>query len=124
MSALPQLDDDTAQFRVPASHVERLLELGYEKAEIYAIVAPRRTLDRRIKNDELLTIAESDRVQRLERVMENAIRVFANADKANIWLRRPNRGMDRAIPINLLTSESGARKVENMLGAIEHGMFS
>lgn len=124
MSAEPQAIDRVSQFQVPATQIEKLLTLGFDKNEIYTIVAPRRTLDRRLKNKELLTIAESDRVTRLERIMAFALQVFGDAEKAEGWLRDPNRAMNNAAPIDLLASESGAYEVETILGRIQYGMFS
>ena len=112
------------QFRVPPQRAVDLAKLGFSAEEIYRIVAPRRTLDRRRKNDELLTLAESDRVHRLERVTREANRVFGSEEKANRWLRKPNRALEKAVPIDLLESETGAQVVEEMLVRIEHGMFS
>ena len=112
------------QFRVPPQRAVDLAKLGFSAEEIYRIVAPRRTLDRRRKNDELLTLAESDRVHRLERVTQHAYRVFGSKEKANRWLRKPNRAMEKAVPIELLDSETGAYQVEELLHAIAHGMYS
>lgn len=112
------------QFRVPPQRAVDLVKLGFSTEEIYRIVVPRRTLDRRRKNNEMLTLAESDRVQRLERVTQHAYRVFGSEEKANRWLRKPNRAMEKAVPIELLDSETGAYKVEELLHAIAHGMYS
>jgi putative toxin-antitoxin system antitoxin component (TIGR02293 family) len=112
------------QYRVSPQRAADLTRLGFSMDEIYRIVAPRRTLDRRRKNEELLTLAESDRVQRLERVVAEAFRVFSDEEKANRWLRKPNRALEKAVPIELLESETGAQVVEEMLVAIEYGMYS
>ncbi|MFZ2099423.1 MAG: antitoxin Xre/MbcA/ParS toxin-binding domain-containing protein [Oricola sp.] len=112
------------QFRVSPQRAADLSKLGFSADEIYRIVAPRRTLDRRKKNNEPLTLAESDRVQRLERIIAHAYRVFGDEQKANRWLRKPNRAMEKAIPVELLESETGAHKVEELLYAIDYGMFS
>lgn len=121
MSAAPDLLE---QFRVAPQRADRLVEMGFSPNEIYKIVAPRRTLDRRKKNAELLTIPESDRVVRLERIIALAERVFGEADKAHRWLRRPNRALNGVKPADLLESENGARKVEGLVHAVDHGMFS
>lgn len=121
MSAAP---DHLQQFRVPAKRADHLIELGFSPTEIYKIVAPRRTLDRRKKSAEMLTIPESDRVVRMERIVTLAVRVFGDADKAHRWLRTPNRALNGAVPLDLLESENGARKAEGLVYAVEHGMFS
>lgn len=113
-----------AAFIVSPERALRLVDRGFSMDEIYAIVAPRRTLDRRRQHGQNLTLAESDRVLRLERIVDMADRVFGNPEKARRWLRKPNRAMDRAVPVDLLVSESGAAAVEEILGRIDYGMFS
>ncbi|MCB1385129.1 MAG: DUF2384 domain-containing protein [Nitratireductor sp.] len=115
--------DETA-LRVAPSALNRLKKLGFSAGEITEIVAPRRTLDRRRKQGERLTLAESDRVHRLERIMQQADRVLGSVEKANLWLRRPNRALDGAVPIDLLKSETGAHMVSDILGRIEFGLYS
>ncbi|WP_083649342.1 type II RES/Xre toxin-antitoxin system antitoxin [Salaquimonas pukyongi] len=111
-------------FKVPASRLEKLKSLGFSAGEIAEVVAPRRTLDRRKKSPKPLPLDESDRVLRLERIMEHAERVLGTREKANLWLRRPNRALNGAIPMELLKSESGAFHVSEVLGHIEFGMYS
>ena len=109
------------KFSVRKDRISYLNKIGYSDHEIYELVVNPRTLGRR-KNT--LTLDESDKVQRLERVLKHAIRVLGESEKANRWLRKPNRALDGSIPIELLISETGARQVEEILGRIEHGMFS
>ena len=109
------------EFRVGVERINGLLDLGFSKADIYRIVAPQRTLGRRKKK---LSLEESDKVQRRERIVELSTRVFGSQDKANGWLRKANRALQGAIPIDLLVSETGARKVEMQLHAIDFGMYA
>lgn len=109
------------EFRIDAKRAKGLLELGFSKAEIYQIVAPQRTLSRR-KNR--LSLEESDKVQRLERIMTFATKVLGSKENAEGWLRDKNRALKGVIPIALLVSETGARTVEMQLHAIDHGMYA
>jgi putative toxin-antitoxin system antitoxin component (TIGR02293 family) len=113
-----------SQFLVSPAELEALSKHGYSNDEVYQIVAPRRTLARRKANDEPLTVAESDRVLRLERISEMAARVFGQAEKARLWLRRENKALDGLRPIDLLASETGAHMVEEELTRIDYGMFA
>ena len=70
-----------------------------------------------------LSADESDRVLRLERISEMADRVFANHEKAQRWLRKESRALE-ARPIDLLSSETGARIVEEELHRIDFGIFA
>jgi putative toxin-antitoxin system antitoxin component (TIGR02293 family) len=112
------------RFPLPYNRVEALKSLGFSGEELYAIVAPRRTLARRKENNEPLTVAESDRVLRLERISQHADRVFGNREKAQRWLRSEIIALDGARPIDLLASETGANVVFEELIRIDYGMFA
>ncbi|RWO25691.1 MAG: DUF2384 domain-containing protein [Mesorhizobium sp.] len=116
-------DTATERFLVHVTRVEGLRQRGFSNDEIYKIVGPRRTLARRKERNETLTIAESDRVMRLERISAIADRVFGNHEKAQRWLRKHSRVLDET-PINLLQSETGAALVEEELHRIDHGIFA
>lgn len=88
------------------------------------LVVPKRTLARRIANDELLSVEETDKAMRLERIAALAVRVFGNPDKANRWLRKPKHRLGGETPVAYLASEAGARVVEDMLLGIEHGVYA
>ncbi len=79
---------------------------------------------RRKENNEYLTVAESDRVLRLERIAEHADRVFGNHEKAHRWLRSEIIALGGAKPIDLLASETGANVVFEELVRIDYGMFA
>ncbi|MBL8579422.1 MAG: DUF2384 domain-containing protein [Mesorhizobium sp.] len=111
-------------FPLPYASIEALKALGFSNDELYSIVAPRRTLARRKEVGEHLTVAESDRVLRLERIMRHAERVFGNHEKAQRWLRSEIIALDDARPIDLLASETGANVVFEELIRIEYGMFA
>jgi putative toxin-antitoxin system antitoxin component (TIGR02293 family) len=101
-----------------------LTKQGYSQAEIHALVVPKRTLARRQAADEPLSVEETDKALRLERVASLAARVFGSADKANRWLRKPKRQLDGEMPLAFLGSEAGARVVEDMLLRIDFGMVA
>jgi putative toxin-antitoxin system antitoxin component (TIGR02293 family) len=97
---------------------------GYSDEEISALVVSRRTLARRRAADEPLSVEETDKALRLERIAALAERVFGDPKKAYRWLRKPKNLLDGATPVAFLASESGARQVEEMLYRIQHGMFA
>lgn len=111
----------SGQFLVNKDRVSNLKKIGFSYEEINKLVVPARTLGRRTDK---LSLEESDKLQRLERVLSHAIRVLGASEKANRWLRKPNRALEGAVPVDLLISETGARQVEEILGRIEYGMFS
>jgi putative toxin-antitoxin system antitoxin component (TIGR02293 family) len=101
-----------------------LARLGYSQEEIHMLVVPKRTLARRSANKEPLSIDETDKVLRLERVARQATRVFGNPVKANRWMRKPKHQLAGKTPLAFLASEAGARTVEEMLDRIDHGLFA
>src|SRR5580658_2671385 len=120
--------------RFPPSIIDSLLGLGFDRAEVHSVVLPARTLQHRRSRKDLLTVEESDRVIRLLRVLRATEAVYGSRERALEWLRRPNPRLDPALrnvlfakggrtPVSLLTTEIGARMVEELLGQIANGMF-
>ena len=101
-----------------------LARRGYSEDEIFALVVPKRTLARRKAGNEPLTVEETDKALRLERIAVQAERVFGAPEKAHRWLRKVKRELRGETPLAYLASEAGARVVEEMLFRIEHGIFA
>lgn len=87
------------------------------------MVIPDRTLERRIRDDQTLTLDEADGIVRLLRIVEAARRVFESNDLADQFLRSPNPALGGHVPIQLARSDLGGREVEAVLGRLEHGVF-
>lgn len=111
------------RFPLPYDSVDALKARGFTNDELYAIVAPRRTLARRKERGEDLTVGESDRVLRIQHISDMADRVFGDHEKAQRWLRKKSRVLNE-VPVVLLQSETGARLVEEELHRIAYGMYS
>ena len=92
--------------------------------ELYELVIPRRTFDRRREEKQPLTVVESDRLLRTVRVVVRAIEALGDAGRARTWLRTPNRALRGEQPLALLATDIGARMVERTLGRVEHGVYS
>jgi putative toxin-antitoxin system antitoxin component (TIGR02293 family) len=68
---------------------------------------------------------ESDRVVRLARLAERAIHVFqGNATTVARWLRTPLRALGDASPLSLVDTDVGTQEALDVLGRLEHGVFS
>jgi len=109
---------------LPASTVERLIRLGFQRREVFRLVIPQRTFTHRKHRHQVLTGDESDKAVRLARVRGLAARVFGDEDKAWHWLRKEKRTFGGKAPIGLLATEIGARAVEEELHRIDEGMFA
>ncbi len=109
--------------RLAPSRVRAALSAHFDASEIESVVAPHRTLQRRVARGEALTEDESDRAVRLARIADHAERVFGDPEKAARWLRKPVPALHGRTPVALLQTETGARKVEDELIRIDHGIF-
>jgi putative toxin-antitoxin system antitoxin component (TIGR02293 family) len=110
--------------RAQTEIIEQLSCQGYSDVELAELVVPKRTLARRRADNEPLTVEETDKALRLQRIAVLAGRVFGDHAKAHRWLRKPKRSLRGHTPLAYLASENGARIVEDMLGRIEHGIFA
>lgn len=110
---------------------------GLTPDEVDALVIPRRTLTKRRARRQKLTVEESNRLARLARVLATAFETFGGdaadrfgaasreaARRASLWLRRPHRALDGEIPLQLCTTDAGARLVEDALGRVAYGVFA
>lgn len=83
-----------------------------------------RTLTRRRKTSKL-TAAESDRLVSISRLLALALELFeGDKEKSVGWFVAPNRALGESSPLAMAATETGAREVENLIGRLEHGVFS
>lgn len=85
---------------------------------------PERTLHRRLKGSGRLGVPESERVARLTRLYYLAARALGSPARARGWFLSRPKALDGRTPLELARTEPGARLVEQLLGRIEHGVFS
>jgi putative toxin-antitoxin system antitoxin component (TIGR02293 family) len=78
----------------------------------------------RRKASNRLDPVESDRLYRLARTIARMEEVFGSREKAEIWLKEPNRALGMQTPLDLLDTDEGAKRVEDVLIRIGHGVFS
>lgn len=110
---------------LPFAALEYAMEaFALSRDEVAAVLnLPIRTFARR-KKEQRLAADESDRLYRLTRVMAHAEQVFHDRIKAAEWFHRPNRALNGAIPLQLLDNEIGVTQVDDVLGRLEHGVYS
>lgn len=58
-----------------------------------------------------------------EFLLNRAGEVFGAAEKARRWLTRPHHSLDGRSPAEAAQTEEGLKKVRNLLGRIEHGVY-
>jgi putative toxin-antitoxin system antitoxin component (TIGR02293 family) len=119
------LDLKTVEAGVPvATMAEFVAASGMQAKDIYEVVIPARTLKHRKARKEPLTSHESDKLVRLIRVYDQAVRVLGEKERALYWLSEPKRRFEGRTPIHMLRTDLGGRMVEEMLGQIYYGMFA
>jgi putative toxin-antitoxin system antitoxin component (TIGR02293 family) len=85
---------------------------------------PERTLARR-KTAGRLAPEESERLLRISNIFEKSLELFEGDLEAAVnWLTTPKKALGNEQPLFYSRTELGAREVENLLGRIEHGVFS
>lgn len=102
--------------------LEGLRRSGLTDEEMYSLIVPRRTLTHRRARREALSREESDRVVRLARIAALSEQVFGDRDRAWRWLRTPRHQFRERSPFQVLSTEAGARLVEELLYRIDEGM--
>jgi putative toxin-antitoxin system antitoxin component (TIGR02293 family) len=97
--------------------------ISAEELAAWVQLAPR-TLTRR-KQQGRFAPEESDRLLRAARLLGRAVELFeGDRDAAREWLVTPQRALGGEIPLDVAHTEVGAREVENLIGRIEHGVYS
>jgi len=102
--------------------LQDLLRISEEELGRFLGISPA-TLHRRKKTGHLET-SESERVVRFARLFGLAMEVFDSKDATREWLKAENPGTAGESPLSYADTEFGAREVENLMGRIDHGVFS
>jgi putative toxin-antitoxin system antitoxin component (TIGR02293 family) len=100
-------------------------ETGFAPVEIASIVGiPERTFARR-KLSGRLSPDESERLLRVSTIFEKAVGLFeGDVPESLEWLTQPKKALGDKVPLSYARSELGAREVENLIGRLEHGVFT
>jgi putative toxin-antitoxin system antitoxin component (TIGR02293 family) len=105
------LEAAISRFKLHRDEVAALLHLS-----------PRTFMRRKI--EKRLHPEESDRLVRIVRVIALASEVLESEQRALAWLRASNRALGGRSPLALMDLDLGVHQVEQLLGRIEHGVYS
>jgi putative toxin-antitoxin system antitoxin component (TIGR02293 family) len=107
----------------PAARLEQMAQvLAVEPSLFLTLLGlSERTLQRKIRASARLSPVVSDRIARLDRIIQLATDVFGDRAKAVQWLKRPSRALAAQMPLQLLDTDAGTQRVERELRQIEHG---
>ncbi len=116
-------------------HIERgfsfetLLRLEANSGVSLALLAsvigiPERTLARR-RAAGRIEPDESERLLRVSTLFEKCVELFeGDVASAVNWLTSPKRALNHQPPLLYARTELGAREVEDLMGRLDHGVFS
>lgn len=82
------------------------------------------TIRRRRREGGVLTSRESDGLYRLASTLARAVDALGSQEAAREWLLEPQRGLGGREPIGLLSTTPGQNAVFQLLGRIEHGVYT
>lgn len=110
----------------PYSRLERLQRataLPWEKIARFVAI-PQRTLTRRQSQGKLHP-DESDRVLRAATIFDLALQLFeGEAAEARQWLLASQPALGGEVPLDLASTDVGAREVEKLITRLQHGVFT
>ena len=81
-------------------------------------IVPEATFKRRTR----LSAAESERTERLARVIAAAEHAWSDREDAREWLTKPHPELGKRTPIESAMTELGARRVEDLLDRLFYGI--
>jgi putative toxin-antitoxin system antitoxin component (TIGR02293 family) len=109
---------------VPISTLEEFSAYsGVAIKDLLEVVIPPRTLKHRRARKEPLNMEESDRLFRVVRMYELAVKVYGDRDDGRNWLLGSMRRFDGRTALSMLRTEAGEHAVQEFLIQIDEGMF-
>jgi putative toxin-antitoxin system antitoxin component (TIGR02293 family) len=108
---------------LPKRSLERLSARLHDDRRIASAykfqVVPQATWKRRTKR---LSLEESERTERLARVLAHAEYVWDDREQAREWMSKPHRELHDSSPLEVARTELGARRVEDLLDKLFYGL--
>ena len=115
---------DLVEGGLPTKVVNHLIERGLTRKEVFDVIIPLRTWKHRKSRRQPLSKEESERAVRAARILARAQAVWGDQESALNWLRAPKKRFEGRSPLQMLSTETGGRLVEQMLVQIDEGMFA
>ena len=110
---------------LPAGAFEKLRKnLGVSEKVLSKVLNIAITTLTRRKSAGRLSFEESERLFRLACLYDKAVEVFEDPQLARKWLKEPSWALGDVTPLQYADTELGTQEVEDLLGRIEHGVFT
>ncbi len=97
---------------------------GIALKDLLGVVIPARTLKHRRQRQEPLNLDESDRLARVARMYELAVKVYGDREDGLKWLTGRMRRFDGKTALAMLRTEAGEQAVKDFLIQIDEGYFA
>jgi putative toxin-antitoxin system antitoxin component (TIGR02293 family) len=97
---------------------------GIAVKDMLEVVIPARTLKHRRQRKEPLNLDESDRLVRVARMYELAVKVYGDREDGKKWLCGKKSRFDEKTALAMLRTEAGEQAVEEFLYQIDEGVFA
>ena len=109
---------------IPLSTLEEFSAYsGIALKDLLEVVIPPRTLKHRRQRQEPLNLDESDRLARVARIYELAVKVYGDREDGRKWLCGRRRRFDGRTALAMLRTEIGEHAVAEALIQLDEGMF-
>ncbi|MGD0829478.1 MAG: antitoxin Xre-like helix-turn-helix domain-containing protein [Terracidiphilus sp.] len=96
---------------------------GIAVKDLLEVVIPARTLKHRRQRQEPLSLDESDRLARVAKMYELAVKVYGDREDGRRWLCGGKRRFDGRTALAMLHTEVGEHAVAEALIQLDEGMF-
>jgi putative toxin-antitoxin system antitoxin component (TIGR02293 family) len=96
---------------------------GIAVKDLLEVVIPARTLQHRRQRKEPLSLIEADRLARVARMYELAVKVYGNPEDGRRWLCGRKRRFDGRTALAMLSTQIGEHAVAEALIQLDEGMF-
>lgn len=110
---------------ISKNELERFKEkarLDYDQLA-HALSVARATLINK-KGDEKFNQTLSERIISLADIYSFGYEVFEDTDRFNQWIFRPNHALGGQRPFDFLDNQFGREEIRNLIGRIDHGVYS
>ncbi len=90
----------------------------------HVTLIPVSTIKRRLKNSERFNTQESDAIYRLAMLLKLATELFDDEERALKWMRENVYGLGGKRPLDMVSTTVDFEIVKDLIGRLEHGVFS
>ncbi|WP_256004987.1 type II RES/Xre toxin-antitoxin system antitoxin [Pedobacter deserti] len=101
---------------------KQVIDVDYD--HLSQVLGTTKTTLHKKQGNETFSASISEKVIALMDVYRFGYQVFSNREKFNKWVTAPNRSLDNRIPLEVMDTVFGIDEVKNIIGRIQHGVYS